>query len=62
MTRAQLFFANAVGTAGLFAGWSWTGAAQIFAYIGTGVWMFAQAYVLLRRQRCTVPDCKSRKA
>lgn len=61
MTRAHFIIANAVGSAGLAASVTWTGAAQIFAGLATGVWFVAQTVVLLRRQRCNVASCPHRQ-
>jgi hypothetical protein len=61
MSRAELFFANIGGGAGLVATFTWTGSAQVFAAAATGFWMLAQTWVLLRRQRCTRPECSRRQ-
>ena len=55
-----------IAAAGVALGWMTvervTGAAQIFAYVGTGAWAFAQVYFLIRRERCkAAPNCPNRQ-
>lgn len=59
--RTQTFIASLGGAAGWFTVAHLTGAAQILAALATAVWMSAQTWVLLRRQRCTEKGCPSRR-
>jgi len=60
MTR-QSIIAAAVGGAGWLATLSFNSAAAGFAALATGFWMLTQAYFMIRRERCTVRDCRRRK-
>jgi hypothetical protein len=53
--------ATAGGAVGWFATISATESAQVFAGVATGLWMVAQTFVLVRRQRCTRFGCLNRK-
>ena len=64
MTR-QSIIAAAGGATGWLATWfakvTLSEAATGFAGLCTGIWMLSQAYVLLRRQRCTDYRCQNRQ-
>jgi hypothetical protein len=61
VTRANIVAALG-GAVGWFATFSFAGAASGFAAIATGVFMVVQTYFLIRRQRCTMRDCRRRKS
>lgn len=60
MNRAETALTVAGGATGWLATLTLTDGAQVLAGLATAVWMGAQTYVLIRRQRCTRRDCARR--